>query len=453
MSSEVLEAPREVVKPAVEPPAGDVVLDIRDVGKCYHVYEKPSDRLRQLTMGWRKRYHKDFWALRGVSLQIRRGESIGVIGRNGSGKSTLMQIISGVLPPTVGQVEVHGRVDALLELGSAFNHEFTGRENIYLYGAILGMRRGEVDERFDEIAGFADIGDFLDQPVKTYSSGMKVRLAFSVQVQLSPEILVIDEALSVGDTLFQKRCHHRLKELCDDDGVTLVFVSHQQEVIRTITTRAVLLHEGAVRAIGEPGEVVLDYRRLLHEEEKRWATRQVSQFQRQSEPERRASVGDDSFGDLDALVQSVEVLDASGQSCGQFRSGDELRIRVHVRTNQDLNHLNVAIRIRNKEGVKVYSWGTLNQDVQEGDGDRFWDRAFVSGEGFFVDFLCPCRLGAGFYEVQTMVAQEGDLHYGDERILHWRDEAAFFHVRLVKDEYFFGGVCDLAMRAEVGGDG
>ncbi len=468
MSSEATIIPRGKAqgKPAPSPsaPDADVVIDIRELSKCYRVFPKPSDRLKQAVWGWKKRYHRDFWALRGINLQIRRGEAIGVIGRNGSGKSTLMQIIAGVLMPTEGEVRVQGRVDALLELGSAFNPEFTGRENVYLYGAILGLKRKEVEDRFDEIASFADIGDFLDQPVKTYSSGMKVRLAFSVQIQLDPEILVIDEALAVGDNLFQKRCHQRLRQLREDSGVTLVFVSHQQEVIRTVTTRAVLLHEGAVRAVGSPGEVVLEYRRLLHDEEKRWAVGHVRQLERQASKTREAARPDvaangavASFGDYDAVIESVEILDEMGDPAGQFGAGEPMRIRVRGEVHKPLTHLNVAIRIRNKEGVKIYSWGTLNQDIDSwaatgssSDAEAFWDREFTGGETFCVEFACDCRLGAGFYEVQAMVAEERDQYYENERVLHWQDEAAFFTVRVRKDEHFFGGVCDLNMRAEFG---
>ncbi len=440
----------------------DVVIDIRELSKCYRVFPKPSDRLKQAVLGWKRRYHRDFWALRDINLQIHRGEAVGVIGRNGSGKSTLMQIIAGVLTPTEGQVGVRGRVDALLELGSAFNPEFTGRENVFLYGAILGLKRRDVEARFDDIAAFADIGDFLDQPVKTYSSGMKVRLAFSVQIQLDPEILVIDEALAVGDNLFQKRCHQRLRRLRENSGVTLVFVSHQQEVIRTVTTRAVLLHEGAIRAVGQPGEVVLEYRRLLHDEEKRSAVGHVRQLERQASKTRETARADaqangtpSCFGDFDAVIESVEILDELGDPAGQFTAGEPMRIRIQGEVHTPLTHLNVAIRIRNKEGVKIYSWGTLNQDIDawattgpSAEPEAFWDREFAAGERFCVEFACDCRLGAGFYEVQAMVAEERDQYYEDERVLHWQDEAAFFTVRVPKDQHFFGGVCDLNMRAE-----
>ena len=205
----------------------DVVIRIEQAGKCYHMYDKPQDRLKQALLRWNRTYFREFWAVRGVSLEMQRGEAVGIVGRNGSGKSTLLQMIAGTLAPTEGRVQVAGRIAALLELGSGFNPEFTGRENVYLNGTILGLSTREIDERFDAIAGFADIGTFIDQPVKTYSSGMMVRLAFAVQVQVSPDILIVDEALAVGDALFQKRCFQRLEEL-RSQGVTLLFVSHDQ---------------------------------------------------------------------------------------------------------------------------------------------------------------------------------------------------------------------------------
>ena len=213
-----------------------------------------------------------YWALRDISFEIRKGEAFGVIGRNGSGKSTLLQLITGTLAPTTGTVSTYGRVAALLELGSGFNPEFTGSDNIYLNAMLLGMARDEIDARFDKIAAFADIGAYLDQPVKTYSSGMLVRLAFAVQVQIEPDILIIDEALAVGDALFQKRCFGRIEKLLSD-GVTLLFVSHDQESVRTLTSRAILLNGGRAMTLGPSSQVLLAYRKLLHEEESEYFAR------------------------------------------------------------------------------------------------------------------------------------------------------------------------------------
>lgn len=445
-------APAPTPRPSVpEAPAGPVVISAEGVGKRYDIGGGPLARLRQSLLGGSDPAGA-FWALRGVSFEVRRGESVGIVGVNGSGKSTLLQIIAGTLAPSEGLVRVRGRIGALLELGSGFNPDFTGRDNVYLNGAILGFSRAQMDQRFDAIADFADIGAFIDQPVKTYSSGMMLRLAFAVQVQVEPDLLIVDEALAVGDSLFQKRCYQRLQEL-RDKGVTLLFVSHSQEAVRTLTTRAILLHKGGVRAIGEPGEVLLDYRRLLHEEERRWhdahARRDVGAAAAAAENERP---DDKSFGDLDARIESVEVLDADERPCGAFHPGDRMIIRVRYAVKRAMDRLNVGLRIRNKEGVKMYSWGTLNQDISiwagRARGEVFWERTIEPGRTHRVDFLCDTPLGSNLYEVQAVVTRENDRYYHDQTTLHWRDEAAFFQVLLDRQTHFFGGVCDMRMRAD-----
>jgi len=437
-----------------EPPPSEIAVAVRHVGKCYEVYRRPLDRLKQTLWRGRQQFYREFWALRGVSFELRRGEALGVIGRNGSGKSTLLQIIAGTLRPSEGEVEIRGRVHALLELGAGFNPEFTGRENVYLNASILGLSRRDVEERFDHIAAFADIGDFLDQPIKTYSTGMVVRLAFAVQVQLEPNILIVDEALAVGDALFQKRCFQKLEEL-RARGVTLLFVSHDQESIRTLTSRALLLEGGRTRALGSSAEVVLEYRRLLHEYEQRYyeavhALQAAAPAAPRPAPRRSDAF---SFGDLDAVVEDVAVVDGAGQPATFFHPGQPLAIRITCQALKDLTHLNVAVRIRNKEGVKMYSWGTLNQDIAiwsgRARGAVFWERRFHAGERFTVELACDCPLGANFYEVQASVSEENDRYYQAQRVLHWKDEAAFFQVLVAAHEYFFGGVCDLRMRAHV----
>lgn len=442
-----------------------VMLSVRDLGKCYHIYDRPQDRLRQILRRRRKRYYREFWALRGLSFELRRGDALGIVGQNGSGKSTLLQLIAGTLQPSEGEIRIEGRVAALLELGSGFNPNFTGRENVYMNGAILGLSRREIDERFDDIAAFADIGEFLNQPVLTYSSGMMVRLAFAVQVQVNPDILIIDEALAVGDALFQKRCFQRLEEL-RAAGVTLLFVSHDQESVRTLTSNAILLHEGCVRSSGPSGEVLLDYRRLLHDEEKRYFDRHLAQARNKppAETGRAAPTPDAdgngrsdrlSFGDFDAEVLDARVLGGSNEEESVVYPGEKLTIRVRVRVNRDMNHLNVAVRIRNKQGVKMYSWGTLNQDMAiwagRATGEAFWDRSFRAGDEVVVEFECICNLGVNLYEVQAAVSEERDRSYNAQRILHWRDEAAFFQVLMARQEYFFGGACDMRMTARVRG--
>jgi teichoic acid transport system ATP-binding protein len=237
---------------------------VSNVGKCYQIYKRPSDRLKQALTRWRKRYYREFWAVRGVSFTVRRGESVGIIGRNGSGKSTLMQLMAGTLSPTEGEIRIRGQVSALLELGAGFNPEFTGRENVYLAGSIRGLSRKRIGELFERIVAFADIGDFIDQPVKTYSSGMYVRLAFAVAAQVRPEILLVDEALAVGDVFFQQRCHKYMRE--ELSGTTKVLVTHDLNAVANHCDRAIVMHRGTVAFEGAPLEAIAFYTRIVHNE-------------------------------------------------------------------------------------------------------------------------------------------------------------------------------------------
>lgn len=443
--------------------SSDYAIRVDDLSKCYRIYDKPHHRLLQMLYGARGQLYREFWALQALSFEVRRGEAVGIIGRNGSGKSTLLQLICGTLNPTSGSVTTNGRIAALLELGSGFNPEFTGRENVFMNGAVLGLTRDEVAARFSEIEAFADIGDFIDQPTKTYSSGMMVRLAFAVQVCVAPDILVVDEALAVGDALFQKRCFERMEQL-RSGGTTLLFVSHDQESVRTLTNRAIFLHQGRVRSVGSSAEVLLDYRRFLHEEENRALSDSAARLRESSakvlgapqgpggaqQASRSASL---SFGDLEAEVTGVDVLDGGGQPCTHFDPRDPVRIVVHCVMHRDLEQLNVSLRIRNKEGVKIYSWGTLNQDIAIlaglQPGPVFWQRTFAVGERVSVAFEFTCGVGSNLYEVQAAISHEGKPYYAEQRILHWMDEAAFFTSMVNTQEYHFGGVVDMRMHARV----
>lgn len=249
----------------------EMAIRVENLSKCYQIYSQPHDRLKQAiyprlhrAMGKPSRcYYSEFWALRDVSFDIRKGETVGIIGRNGSGKSTLLQLICGTLNPTSGHIQTKGRIAALLELGSGFNPEFTGRENVYMNAAVLGLGKDEVDQRFDAIAAFADIGQFMEQPVKTYSSGMVVRLAFAVAINTDPEILVVDEALSVGDELFQRKCFSRI-ETMKARGTTILFVSHSGGTIVELCDRAILMESGEKLVVGAPKVVVGIYQKLLY---------------------------------------------------------------------------------------------------------------------------------------------------------------------------------------------
>jgi len=249
----------------------EIAIHVRELGKSYQIYDRPQDRLKQSVMPRLRgllgkvtpNYYREFWALRDVSFHVRKGETVGIIGRNGSGKSTLLQVICGTLTPTTGTVETTGRVAALLELGAGFNPEFTGRENVYLNGSVLGLTQEEIDQRFDAIAAFADIGEFIEQPVKSYSSGMVVRLGFAVAINVDPEILVVDEALAVGDEIFQRKCFSRI-ETIKSKGATILFVSHSGATVVGLCDRAILLDGGERLATGLPKQIVGRYQKLLY---------------------------------------------------------------------------------------------------------------------------------------------------------------------------------------------
>ena len=255
------------------PMSSDVAIKVENLSKCYQIYERPQDRLKQaiyprlqrFVKNQPKQYYREFWALKDISFEVNKGETVGIIGQNGSGKSTLLQIICGTLNPTSGSMHTNGRIAALLELGSGFNPEFTGRENVYMNSAILGLSQSEIESRLDDILGFADIGDFVDQPVKTYSSGMFVRLAFAVNILSDPEIMVVDEALAVGDMRFQAKCITALKRI-QENGATILFVSHDIGSVKSLCSRGIYLQNGQLKAIGRSGEIAERYIRDMREE-------------------------------------------------------------------------------------------------------------------------------------------------------------------------------------------
>lgn len=249
-------------------------IQVNKISKCYRIYAHPRDRLLQALWGRNrrgqpKRFYQDFWALQELSFSLGKGQTLGVVGRNGSGKSTLLQLLCGTLEPTTGQIQIHGRVGALLELGSGFNPEFSGLENVFLNAAMLGLSKAETEKRLDEILAFADIGQFINQPVKTYSSGMAVRLAFAVQAHIDPDVLVVDEALAVGDELFQKKCYAHLERL-KERGTAVLLVTHSCPQIIQHCDQALLLHKGKARMLDEPAKVTTTYQRLINASDAEW---------------------------------------------------------------------------------------------------------------------------------------------------------------------------------------
>ncbi len=301
--------------------AADVAISARNLGKVYHMYTNPADRLKQALFRWRKTYFKEFWAVKGVNFEVRRGETLGILGRNGAGKSTLLQMISGILTPSTGEVRVNGRIVPLLELGSGFNPEFTGRENVYLYGAILGLSKDEIDAKFESIEKFADIGMFIDQPLKTYSSGMHGRIAFSVAAHVDPDILIVDEILAVGDAAFKSKCtkvFHRLR----DSGCTILLVAHDPYLIKTFCSQGLYLSRGEQVAFGSADVVADKYQKEIE------SAQMADKSFKTDLPK-----GEQNLTGLNVFsITSVEVLGPTGEPAEKLKTGQNARVRFTYKT-------------------------------------------------------------------------------------------------------------------------
>lgn len=344
--------------------SSDIVIKVENLNKCYHIYDTPRDRLMQMLSRSRK-YYREFWAIKDVSFQVKRGETVGIIGRNGSGKSTLLQLICGTLNPTSGNIQVNGRVAALLELGAGFNHEFTGRENVYLNASLLGLTQKEINERFQSIVDFADIGDALEQPVKTYSSGMVVRLAFAVAVHTDPDVLVVDEALAVGDMVFQARCLDHIKGM-RKNGVTTFFVTHDIGTFQTICDYGLLLDEGCLFSEGKPDHLAAQYYNLAQEHEhqrQRKIAIDINKIPVSSSTLEEAKIkisqatGGDSeyrFGSQDAIISDFRLFDANGQLVQSLEVGKIFTVEIDVDVRANLSDLTAAVVFRNAQGQNLF---------------------------------------------------------------------------------------------------
>ena len=328
--------------------SSEVAIRVDSLSKCYQIYDKPRDRLLQMLSRGKRQYFREFWALREVSFEVRKGETVGILGRNGSGKSTLLQLICGTLNPSSGSIQTNGRIAALLELGAGFNPDFTGRENVGLSCTLLGLSAEETAARFDDIAAFADIGDFIEQPVKTYSSGMYVRLAFAVNIVAQPDIMIVDEALAVGDMNFQAKCMSAMTRL-QQSGASVLFVSHDTSAVKSLCKRAVYLDGGRVRASGAAGEIAELYMRTMREEMNAEqlgssASIEVSKAVRQApsgsgpathlpafvrSDEFEARVAALRYGTGGARITCAELTDLDGQALSEVEFDQEVRVVVH----------------------------------------------------------------------------------------------------------------------------
>lgn len=345
------------------------MIETDGVSKMYKLYDHPGDRLKEaLTLGHHRRY-REHWALRDVTLEIKKGETFCIVGENGSGKSTLLKLIAGILEPSAGTVSIHGRLTALLELGAGFNPEFTGRQNLFLNGAILGLAPREVEQCLDSILDFAEIGTYVDQPVKTYSSGMVVRLGFALAVHLHPEILVVDEALAVGDVYFRHRCMRKIHEL-RSRGVTVVYVTHDISEIKELGHRALWLEGGRVRELGGVTEIAHRYlAALLNKDSQHWQHRQAAVLQERRAPEIPPEVittlprEAPRYGDGRAELLGVEITDAHGQVLEAVRTPAEIVVRVSLRAKQPIEWPIIGLLMRTDQGVDFSGTNTARQNI------------------------------------------------------------------------------------------
>lgn len=431
-------------------------ISCQSLSKCYEVYSSPQDRIKQALWPSRKRYFQEFWAVRDISFEISRGETVGIVGRNGSGKSTLLQLICGTLVPTNGQALTQGRISALLELGSGFSPEFTGRENIYLNAAILGLSKDEVEAELDNILAFADIGGFIDQPVKTYSSGMVVRLAFSVAINIRPDILIVDEALSVGDERFQRKCFSRIDTI-RDSGASVLFVSHSADVVAQLCGRALLIDSGRLLADGSPKQVIGCYQKLLYtpNQSKPEVLREIKEListemtsevdilQSQSKTNEatdvqmgcttKSSAGDYdpnlkpvssvSYAENGAAITHPAIYTLDDQVVNILRRGDTYLYRYKVHISQHAEFLRFGMLIKTTSGVE------LGGHMSSAQSEPTIQRA-EPGDVYTVTTSFCCRLNPGVYFLNAGVVGVID---GESTYLHRILDAAMFRVSAETD--------------------
>lgn len=420
-----------------------VAIEFRGVSKSYPIYDSPFDRLKELLTLNRMRFHRDFWALRELDFQVRRGETFCIIGENGSGKSTLLQLVAGILRPTEGEIIVNGRVSALLELGSGFNPEFTGRDNVFLNGAILGFTTREIEQKYRQIEEFAEIGDFINQPVKTYSSGMIVRLAFAVAIHVDPEILLVDEALAVGDIYFRQRCLRKVHEL-RSRGITILFVSHSMGDVKAIGDRALWLDGGRIRELGRAEAVVAKYLAAMVEKDSAY-------LQLKKRPARDPAAGrvvapeivdripnvDHRYGDGRAEVLGIAVLDEYGRPIELLEPNSHITVRISVRAREEVSMPIVGFMLRNHLGIDFSGTNTAREGVEL--------PPMMPGDIYTVDFHLELpELYPASFSFSPAIADGTLLHY---RMCDWIDNA--IAVQMGHSEGQIYGYIHLPCRVEV----
>lgn len=396
-----------IVEMSLPMPCDDIAISVRNLTKTYRLFGHPGDRIKQAMTFGRVKFHREFTALDNVSFEIGKGECVGIIGRNGSGKSSLLQVICGILKPTSGSVKINGRIAALLELGAGFNPEFTGRENVYFQGMLMGISREQMDRRFDEIAAFADIGEFMDEPVRTYSSGMFVRLAFTVAINVDPEILVVDEALAVGDAQFQAKCFREFEEL-KGKGKTIVMVSHAMEQIVRSCDYVLMLDQGGVVERGSPAEVIRKYHenisaRLIQPERKKSSFRGGELYEKGERFHLRPlyNASEMRYGTNAARIVDCVCMNAVGEEIiGAIDGCASIKMNLTVHCERDIQYPILGLSIRTVDGVTVFGENTANYSA-------FSEEMLVGPADYFVEIALVPHLLAGDYFVSLGLVEGG----------------------------------------------
>ncbi|MCH5279899.1 MAG: ABC transporter ATP-binding protein [Lachnospiraceae bacterium] len=387
----------------------EIAISVEHVSKIYKLYDKPTDRMKESLGLTRKKLSKDHYALNDLNFQVKRGETVGIIGTNGAGKSTILKIITGVLNPTSGAVNINGRISALLELGAGFNMEYTGIENIYLNGTMIGFSKEEIDAKMDDILKFADIGDFVYQPCKTYSSGMFVRLAFAVAINIEPEILIVDEALSVGDVFFQAKCYKKFEEF-KKAGKTILFVSHDLSSISKYCDRVVLLNQGTKLAEGAPKEMVDMYKKVLvHQlDEENMNDEETESFENESgelwKAELELNPDIQEYGEKQAEIVDIAVMDENGHITNVLEKGSTFSVKMKVEIKSELNDPIFALTIKNLQGTDITGTNTFYEGIDTGTikaGETrvitFKQRLDLQGGSYLLSFGCTGYIAGEFH--------------------------------------------------------
>lgn len=440
----------------------EIAISVKQISKCYRCYNRPIDRLKEILLPGKSRA-QEFWALKDISLEVTKGETVGIIGQNGSGKSTLLQVIAGTLTPTTGEVYVSGRVSALLELGSGFNPEFTGRQNVFFNGQILGLSRTEIEAKFDEIVSFAEIGEFMEQPVKTYSSGMFVRLAFAVAINVNPEILIVDEALAVGDGVFVHRCMAKIREF-QDRGGTILYVSHDVGAVSRLCTKALWMNQGIVVDSGKPAEVCKHYQAWVHEEvNKRTASHLHNRpdvphsiaIDNQNEENidiKKITIKEinpftnkpflsfsnyERFGTGRAEIEDVCLLGANDRPIKLVYPGDIVKVRITTFRHDRVRKPNVGIALLDRLRTVLSGWSTELLDKEFAD---YWlSKSEIGRATVEFEFIWP-HLAGGSYAFDIAF---GDGPHENLEMLDWIQNATTIQAA-VND--FVDGVFQVAGR-------